>query len=78
MTQNIIDRVFAFRFCPLHERLAKTDFFNLFRGNRVASDMFDALFRPDKISNLHVAIVTIGVELTNVNARRQIIILGGG
>ena len=77
LTQHIINRVIAFRFSPLNQRLAKTDFFNLFRGNIVAGYMFDTIFRPDDLSDLHACIVTIRETQTNAKDEQMIVIVGG-
>jgi hypothetical protein len=65
LAQNVIYRVFTFGFCPLDKRPTKTHFFNFFGGNVVVSDMFDAIFRPEKLPNLHLAIVSMNQTITN-------------
>jgi hypothetical protein len=43
----------------------------------VAGNVFDAIFRPDYLSNLHAVIVTIRVESTKVHFWQQPVISGG-
>ncbi len=59
LTQNIINRVFAFRFCPPYKRFAKAHFFNLFRCDKMSSNVLDSIFWPDNPPNLHASIVSI-------------------
>lgn len=77
LSQNVINWVFTFRFCLLHQGPPKTNFFDFFGSKIVAGDVFYAIFRPDNLSNDHAVIVTIEVEPTNVKPWRQIVIPGG-
>src|SRR5207248_11308012 len=57
LAQNVIYRIFAFGFRPLHERLSETSLLKFFRRYAVAGDVLDSVLRPDELVDSHAVIL---------------------
>ena len=57
LPRNVVHRVFAFGFGPLHQTEPKACLFDLRWRNAVAVNVVDSVLRPDELVNSHGTIL---------------------
>jgi hypothetical protein len=57
LTQDVIDGIAPFGFCPLDKRLAEADLFDLFGGDIMLCNMVYSVFWPDQLVDAHDSIL---------------------
>ena len=77
LTQDVIDRIAPFGFCPLDKRLAEADLFNLFRGYLMLCNVVSSVFWPDKLMDSHVSILRQDLHPANETLPSNVIKLTG-